>query len=69
MHRIKLHLLTLFFVLCMNSLMAQTVEMASSMRSDGKIYVVVGVLLIIFLGLIVYLFSIDRKVKELEQDK
>ena len=42
-------------------------EMADTMRSNGKIYVVVGVILIVLVGLFIYLFSIERKVKKLEQ--
>lgn len=42
-------------------------EMADTMRSNGKIYVVVGVILIVLAGLFVYLFAIERKVKKLEQ--
>lgn len=45
-----------------------SVEMADAMRESGKIYVVVGVLVIIFLGIAIYLFSIDRKVKKLEKE-
>ncbi|HVI48966.1 MAG TPA: hypothetical protein VM802_29135 [Chitinophaga sp.] len=36
-------------------------------RSNGKIYVIVGVLVIIFLGIILFLISIDRKISRLEQ--
>jgi len=46
-----------------------TIEMADLMRSNGKIYVVVAVLLVIFLGLAIFLFSIDRKVSKLEGRK
>lgn len=42
--------------------------MASAMRSNGKIYVVVAVLLTILAGLIVYLISIDRKISKLEKE-
>ena len=42
------------------------VEMADGMRSEGKIYVVVGIILIILTGLVVYLVTLDRKVKRLE---
>ncbi|GAB5558219.1 MAG: hypothetical protein SchgKO_24320 [Schleiferiaceae bacterium] len=45
------------------------VEMADTFRSEGKIYVVVAVALIIFLGMVVYLVSIDRKVKKLEEEQ
>lgn len=43
------------------------VEMASLMHENGKIYVVVGVLSIIFIGIVIYLISIDRKVSKLEK--
>ncbi|MFI5171888.1 MAG: CcmD family protein [Chitinophagales bacterium] len=38
------------------------------MRSNGMIYVVVGVIVIILLGLILYLISIDRKLGRLEKE-
>ena len=44
------------------------VEMADAMRADGKIYVVVSVLLIILAGILLYLISIDRKVKRMEKN-
>lgn len=44
------------------------VEMATGLRSSGKIYVVVLVLVILFVGLAIYLFSLDRKVSKLEKD-
>ncbi|WP_407429713.1 CcmD family protein [Arcticibacter sp.] len=43
------------------------IDMADGMRSSGKIYVVVAVITLILLALIAYLFTIDRKVKKLEQ--
>ena len=46
----------------------EKVEMADSMRSNGKIYVVVAVCLIILIGLFVYVLSVDRKLKRLEKD-
>ncbi|SFB81779.1 hypothetical protein SAMN05421747_101303 [Parapedobacter composti] len=42
------------------------VEMATGLRSSGKIYVVVLVLVVLFLGLAIYLFTIDSKIKRLE---
>jgi uncharacterized membrane protein len=36
------------------------------MRNTGMIYVVVGVILIIFIGIIVFLINIDRKLTKLE---
>lgn len=52
------------------SLLAQEqTEMADVMRSNGKIYVVVAVLSIIFIGLMVYLIRLDRKLGKLEKDR
>lgn len=44
-------------------------EMADVMRSNGKIYVVVAVLVVILLGLFLYLVSLERKIKRLEKQK
>lgn len=60
--------LTLIALLIANIGFAQEVEMADMMRSNGKIYVVVGIILIILLGLILYLFSMDRKLSKLEKE-
>jgi Tfp pilus assembly protein PilO len=46
---------------------AQEVEMADTMRSEGKIYVVVAILTVILVGLIGYLIILDRKVSRLEK--
>jgi CcmD family protein len=43
------------------------VEMADTFRNDGKIYVVLAVIAVIFIGLIIYLISIDRKVSRIEK--
>jgi hypothetical protein len=51
-----------------NILLQQTVEMADGLRAEGKIYVVVAVVTIVTLGLIAYLFSIDRKISKIEKD-
>lgn len=61
-------LLTIAFALLHFSLSAQSeVEMADMMRSEGKIYVVVAIMLVIFTGLIGYLFLMDRKISRLEK--
>lgn len=44
------------------------IEMADTMRSNGKIYVVVAVVLTILAMLIIYLFRIDRKISKLEKN-
>ena len=51
----------------MSPALAQSVEMADVMRSNGKIYVVVAVIAIIFIGLMVYLYRIDKRVNKLEE--
>jgi len=43
-------------------------QMADTMRSDGKIYVVVLVLSVVFACLATYLIIIDRKLKKLEDN-
>ena len=44
------------------------VEMADLMRSNGRIYVVVAVMLTILIGLVLYLVRIDRKISKLEKE-
>jgi CcmD family protein len=44
-------------------------EMADAFRNSGKIYVVIAVICIIFAGLAIYLFTIDRRLKKLEREK
>ena len=48
---------------------AQTVEMADRMRSEGKIYVVVAVLATILAGLLLYVYSLDRRVSRMEREE
>jgi cytochrome bd-type quinol oxidase subunit 2 len=44
------------------------VDMADKMRANGKIYVVVAVILTIFAGIIIYLIRLDRKMSRLENN-
>jgi CcmD family protein len=46
-----------------------SVEMADEMRKSGKIYVVIAVIVVVFAGLAIYLFSMDRRLKKLERDR
>lgn len=57
-------LILLFAPILLN---AQPIEMADTMRSEGKIYVVVAILLVIFAGLIGYLVFLDRKITRIEK--
>ena len=54
-----------------NVLKAQSdgnIEMADTMRSEGKIYVVVLIVAIVFTGLIIFAFNSDRKISKLEKE-
>jgi predicted transporter len=46
----------------------ESVSMADKMRSEGRIYVVVAVMLTILAGLIIYIARVDRKVSKLEKE-
>lgn len=46
---------------------AQDAEMADTFRNDGKIYVVIGVMVIILVGLFIYLFMMERKISSIEK--
>lgn len=48
---------------------AQNIEMADKMKENGKIYVVIAVMLTILAGLVLYLFRLDRKISKLEKNK
>jgi CcmD family protein len=63
---IKRIFLSFFLLTCSYVLFAQ--GMADKMRSNGKIYVVVAVLVTIFAGIILYLVRLDRKLAKLEKE-
>lgn len=43
-------------------------EMADVMRRDGKIYIVVAVLVSVLVGILLYLISLDKKISRLERE-
>lgn len=55
----------IFFLFCPFVLFAQ--ENTDFLRSTGKIYTVVAVIAIFFVFIIVFLFGLDRKIKNLEK--
>lgn len=66
MRKLILVLAALFF---QYTVLAQgDVEMADGMRSNGKIYVVVAVIVTIFAGIILYLVRLDKKINRLEKN-
>jgi uncharacterized membrane protein (DUF485 family) len=65
----KSAVLTLSIFMSLHSLArAQEIEMADTMRSEGKIYVVVVIAAIALTILSIYLFRIDKKVSKLEKE-
>lgn len=63
--RIALAVIALLFSFFSNA--QDKVEMADTMRGNGKIYVVVAVCLTILIGLFIYVASIDRKISKAER--
>jgi CcmD family protein len=63
---IKRIILSFFLLICSYAVFAQ--EMANEMRSNGKIYIVVAVLVTIFIGIVLYLIRLDRKLTRLEKE-
>jgi hypothetical protein len=55
------------FAYAQDSLKNEKPQMADALRSSGKIYVVVTVLVIILIGLFIYLINTDRKISRLEK--
>lgn len=60
-------ILTIIFFLFNLTAFAQNAEMADTFRAEGKIYVVVAIVLIVLAGLLIYLFLMDKKVSALEK--
>lgn len=70
MKRISLILLTLLAM--SGSLFAQagdaSVEMADKLRADGKIWVVVAVVAVVFAGIAINMLRIDSKLRKIEKE-
>ncbi|TBH75689.1 CcmD family protein [Aquirufa nivalisilvae] len=65
----KKYILTLLLSFtCFLGLAQSEIEMADKFRADGKIYVVIAVVLVILTGLFIYLISLDKKVSALEKE-
>ena len=58
---------TLLFISSFLFAQDTSVEMADKFRSSGKIYVVVAVMALLFIAFIIYLFTIDKRLKKLEK--
>ena len=65
----KILLSALFQLFILNAVAQDSsAEMADTFRSNGKIYVVVAVILTILAGIILYLIRLDRKISRLEKN-
>ncbi len=58
-----------FLLLSFTTYAQDKVEMADSMRNNGKIYVVVAVCMTILIGLFVYVIILDKKISRFEKNK
>lgn len=58
---------TIVFLLLSFVGMAQEPEMADSFRQEGKIYIVISVIAVIFVCLVLFLVYLERKLKKLEE--
>ncbi len=59
---------TFLFVLISFFASAQSPQMADTFREEGKIYVVISVIAIIFLAIVCFLIFIERKLKKIEDE-
>jgi predicted Na+-dependent transporter len=65
----KMMLMLTLLMTTLISFAQEKVEMADTMRSNGRIYVVVAVVLTILIGLVLYMIRLDRKIAKLEKEK
>ncbi len=70
MRKVQPYFFILLFSLLANLAIAQAdnTPPVDMMRSNGKIWVVVAVVITILLGLFLYLVSLDRKIKKMEKE-
>jgi hypothetical protein len=59
----------MFLLIGLTGFAQEKVEMADGMRSNGKIYVVVAVCIIILVGLFIYIFILDKRISRFEKNK
>lgn len=48
-------------------MLQQEIEMADGLRSDGKFWIVILVVAAVTIGIMIYLFTLDKKVRKLEE--
>ena len=57
----------LMLLLLSNLIASAQTDVVEMMDKDGKIYVVIATIAIIFAGLAIFLFLIDRRLKKIEK--
>lgn len=63
-----------YFVICLLNvvltlpLQAQNATIGDSLMNGNKIYAVIAVLIVILIGIVIFLISMERRIKKLEQD-
>ncbi len=68
MNNIRKIMLSLAMIFISTATFAGQPEMADELYHSGKIYVVVIVLSLIFIGIVGYLIMLDRKISKLEKE-
>jgi NADH:ubiquinone oxidoreductase subunit 3 (subunit A) len=63
----KRFLLLIFLLISKLNFAAGLNDTGDTLHESGKIYVVVAVLLIIFAGIVTFLFLIDSKIRKIEK--
>jgi Ca2+/Na+ antiporter len=63
-------LVSIVMMLCFSLLLnaQETDKQTDLMRSNGRIYVVIAVMLTILIGLVLYIVRLDRKLTKLEKE-
>lgn len=67
MKRFLSYTLMFLFLLTQNLLFAESSH-DQFMRSNGKIYVVIGVIVSIFVGFVLFMLIMERRLKKLEKE-
>jgi hypothetical protein len=55
------------YVFAQDTTNVKTEDPTDFMRSEGKLYVVMAVVVVILVGLFIYLINLDKKIKVLEK--
>ncbi|TMI66206.1 MAG: CcmD family protein [Bacteroidetes bacterium] len=69
MKRLRYFLAMLLLMSFSTLLNAQGSPANDMMRSNGRIYVVIAVILTILIGLVLYIVRLDKKISKLEKEK